>query len=105
MLSVSDRTAAANKPMNLALPEATGGNAPLSYALSGLPSTLTFDEAARTVSGTPGSSDVGDHALTLRGDGQRRRHGRSEFHAHDRDGRGGGSCRACRTRRGLRAWR
>ena len=64
MLSVSDRTAAANKPMNLTLPEATGGNAPLSYALSGLPSTLTFDEAARTVSGTPGSSDVGDHALT-----------------------------------------
>ena len=48
----------------MTLPEATSGNAPLGYALSGLPSTLTFDEATRTVRGTPGGSDVGGHTLT-----------------------------------------
>ncbi len=60
-LSVSDRAAAANKPMNLALPEAGGGNAPLRYALSGLPGTLSFDAASRTVSGTP--TTVKSHSL------------------------------------------
>ena len=54
-LSVSDHAAAANKPMNLTLPEAVGGNAPLTYALIGLPVTLSFEAASRTVSGTPTS--------------------------------------------------
>ena len=54
-LSVSDRAAAANKPMNLILPEAVGGNAPLTHALIGLPAPLSFDAASRTVSGTPTS--------------------------------------------------
>ena len=61
---MSDETGVESLALSVTLPEATSGNAPLSYALSGLPSTLTFDEAARTVSGMPGSSDVGDHALT-----------------------------------------
>ena len=35
------------------LPEATGGTAPLTYGISGLPAGLSFDKDARTLSGTP----------------------------------------------------
>jgi gliding motility-associated-like protein len=36
-----------------ALPEVTGGTAPYTYAMSGLPARLTFDPATRIISGTP----------------------------------------------------
>ena len=35
------------------LDAATGGNAPLSYSVSGLPPGLSFDSDSRTISGTP----------------------------------------------------
>ncbi len=35
------------------LPEATGGDAPLRYSVSTLPAGLTFDEATRSLAGTP----------------------------------------------------
>ena len=35
------------------LPEATGGTDPLTYAITGLPSGLTFDPSTRTISGQP----------------------------------------------------
>ena len=49
------------------LPEATGGNGELSYALSSAPAGLaglSFDAAARTLSGTPGSP--GSYVFTWR---------------------------------------
>ena len=40
------------QPYTLTLPEATGGTAPFTYELTGLPAGLSFDPATRTVSGT-----------------------------------------------------
>ena len=37
----------------LVLPEATGGDAPITYNVLGLPAGLEFDPATRTLSGTP----------------------------------------------------
>ena len=62
-VTVNDRTAVPGTALDLTLPEGTGGNPPLSYALSGLPDTLSFDATTRAVSGTPGTDDVGDHEL------------------------------------------
>ena len=46
----------------LVLPEAAGGNAPLTYALEPLPAGLAFDVATRTLSGAPAA--VGAATLT-----------------------------------------
>ena len=46
----------------LALPEAAGGDPPLTYALAPLPAGLAFDPAARTLSGAPAA--VGAATLT-----------------------------------------
>ncbi len=43
----------------LVLPEATGGDAPLTYAALGLPAGLEFDAATRTLSGTPTAATDG----------------------------------------------
>ena len=47
----------------LVLPEASGGTAPLRYNLSTLPAGLTFDEATRTISGTPSTATDGAIAV------------------------------------------
>ena len=41
---------------NLELPVATGGTAPLTYTLTGLPPGLTFNAGTRTLSGTPNTA-------------------------------------------------
>jgi len=47
----------AGKPLTaVALPEATGGMAPYTYAASGLPQGLSFDKDRREISGAPGES-------------------------------------------------
>ena len=46
----------------LALPAATGGNAPLTYSLTPNVPGIRFDAATRTVAGTP--TAAGDHAMT-----------------------------------------
>ena len=46
----------------LELPVATGGVAPVAYALTGVPVGLGFDPTTRTLSGTPAAG--GDYALT-----------------------------------------
>ena len=51
---VSDQTWTVGVAIHMSLPAATGGNPPLTYRLSpDLQSGLTFDPAARTISGTP----------------------------------------------------
>lgn len=51
---VTDQTWTVGVAIHLSLPAATGGNPPLTYRLSpDLQSGLTFDAAARTISGTP----------------------------------------------------
>ena len=55
--SVSDKSATQNTIYSLTLPEATGGNDPLTYALVGtLPTGLTFNASTRVLSGTPTQS-------------------------------------------------
>ena len=51
---VSDQTWTVGVAIHMSLPAATGGNPPLTYRLSPeLQAGLTFDPAARTISGTP----------------------------------------------------
>ena len=51
---VSDQTWTVGVAIHTSLPAATGGNPPLTYGLSPqLQAGLTFDAAARTISGTP----------------------------------------------------
>ncbi len=51
---VSDQAWTVGVAIHMSLPAATGGNPPLTYRLSPeLQSGLTFDAAARTISGTP----------------------------------------------------
>ena len=47
----------------LVLPEATGGEAPITYSVSTLPAGLSFDTATRTLSGTPTAAT--DGAVTI----------------------------------------
>ncbi len=48
----------------LILPEATGGTPPLTYGISGQPAGLVFDEATRTLSGTPTEATDGAVIVT-----------------------------------------
>ena len=51
---VEDQLYTAGNEVSLGLPEAAGGNGALTYTLEGeLPAGLSFDGAARTISGTP----------------------------------------------------
>ena len=78
---VEDQSYEAGGEETLALPEAAGGNGALTYTLEGeLPAGLSFDGAARTISGTPPTdatyaegyaftyrvTDVDGDAVTLR---------------------------------------
>ncbi len=59
--SVSDRTYDVGDTVNLLLPAATGGNSPLTYSVSNLPSGLSFNSSTRRITGsptTPGSRTV-----------------------------------------------
>ena len=51
---------------DLALPEASGGTAPLTYTLSpALPMGLTFDSATRTIAGTPRAASESVYTYTV----------------------------------------
>ena len=78
---VEDQLYTAGNEVSLGLPEAAGGNGALTYTLEGeLPAGLSFDGAARTISGTPPTdatyaegyaftyrvTDVDGDAVTLR---------------------------------------
>ena len=66
---VADQSYEAGGEETLALPEAAGGNGALTYTLEGeLPAGLSFDGAARTISGTPPTDETyaEGYALTYR---------------------------------------
>ena len=44
---------------SLVLPEAAGGEAPITYSVSTLPAGLSFDTATRTLTGTPTAATAG----------------------------------------------
>ena len=51
---------------SLVLPEASGGNPPLTYSLVPAVPGLTFSPSTRMLSGTPTAAAEGDHAMTYR---------------------------------------
>ena len=57
---IADQTYTAGTAIDaLVLPEATGGEAPITYSVSTLPAGLSFDAATRTLSGTPTAATDG----------------------------------------------
>ena len=57
---IADQTYTAGTAIDaLVLPEATGGEAPITYSVSTLPADLSFDAATRTLSGTPTAATDG----------------------------------------------
>ena len=56
--SISGYTAKEDSPFSQQLPEATGGDTPLSYTATGLPTGLTFITSTRTITGTPDSEEA-----------------------------------------------
>ena len=50
---VDDMTASLGDPVDLTLPEAVGGDAPLTYLATGLPEGMTFDRNGRRITGKP----------------------------------------------------
>ena len=62
--SITDRTYEVGENVNLLLPRASGGNPPLTYSVSGLPSTLRFSSSTRRITGRP--SRAGEHTVTYR---------------------------------------
>ena len=60
---VPDQNATVGTAFSVTLPAGSGGNPPLSYAVSGRPSWLAFNGTSRVLSGTP--TATGTHSLTL----------------------------------------
>ena len=66
---IENQTYTAGTAINaLVLPEATGGEAPITYSVSTLPAGLSFDAATRTLSGTPTAATDGAGHHHLHGD-------------------------------------
>ena len=59
--AISGYTAKVDSPFSQLLPEATGGDTPLSYTATNLPTGLTFITTTRTITGTPTT----EQALTV----------------------------------------
>ena len=53
------------EPVNYTINEVSGGTAPYTYSMSGLPAGLSFDGATRTISGTPTTLGMADVILTV----------------------------------------
>ena len=88
--TVADQTYTVGEAIaELTLPAASGGNGELTYSLEPAVPGLSFDPAARTLSGTPTSA--GSYALEYRvEDGGRQHRGQRRRHAHVH-GDGGGT--------------
>ena len=57
---------AGSKILQLTLPVASGGDPPLRYSLTPVPSGLSFDATTRMLTGTPTAAAVGAHVMTYR---------------------------------------
>ena len=64
--SISGYSARVDSPFSLQLPEASGGDTPLSYTASGLPTGLSFITSTRTISGTPTEVETPTVTYTVR---------------------------------------
>ena len=63
--AIADQTYAVGTAIaDLVLPEASGGDAPLTYSISALPAGLEFDAVTRTLAGTPTAATDGALAVT-----------------------------------------
>ncbi len=65
---ISNKSGTVGTSLTVQLPEASGGDPPYRYALSGLPTTLTFTESTRRITGTPTSVAVYDLEYTATDD-------------------------------------
>ena len=61
--TIPDLRLRVDSPFTVLLPGATGGNAPYTYTISGLPETLSFNPDTRWISGTPTASGL--HQVTF----------------------------------------
>ncbi len=66
--TIDDASGTVGTSLTVQLPEASGGDPPYRYALSGLPTTLTFTESTRRITGTPTSVAVYDLEYTATDD-------------------------------------
>ena len=56
--TLSDQTGGVSTPLNILLPVGTGGDSPLSYTATNLPSGLSFNTSTRRITGTPTTLEV-----------------------------------------------
>ncbi len=66
--TISGFTVRVNAPFSQALPQATGGDLPLSYTATDLPTGLSFIASTRTISGTPSTVEAKTVTYTVRDD-------------------------------------
>ena len=66
--SISGYSARVDSPFSQQLPEATGGDTPLSYTATNLPTGLSFITTTRTISGTPTEVETPTVTYTVRDD-------------------------------------
>ena len=65
LAAVADQSGTVGTPFTLTLPEATDGDAPLTYAVTGRPSWLSFNAGTRFLSGTPDATAVSNLTYTV----------------------------------------
>ena len=56
--TVADQTGTVGTALNILLAAASGGDAPLTYSMAGLPSTLAFNSETRRITGTPDTAET-----------------------------------------------
>ena len=56
--TVANQTGAVSTPLNILLPVGTGGDSPLSYTATNLPSGLSFNTSTRRITGSPTTLEV-----------------------------------------------
>ena len=95
-VSIADKAFRENSPIEpLTLPEATGGDGVLTYALTPQPPAgLVFDPATRTLDGTP-SEPMATTEYTYTRHRRGRRTRQPDVHADGGDGRGADLCGGC----------
>ncbi len=64
--TISGYTGRVDSPFSQQLPEAAGGDSPLSYTATNLPAGLTFITSTRTIQGTPSSQETKTVTYTVR---------------------------------------